>query len=166
MEPINTPLTERGVQEVRTAGRQAQQHGLVFDVIISSPLLRARASANAIAEELGYDVNAIEYLDLLVERDWGSIEGTPGDRLPGKTAWIYRDIDNVKGAETTEEMQQRAIQALQYLRSRPEQRILLVGHGTFGRALRRAVNGEDYTVEYAADFPTNRLPNGEIFRLV
>jgi broad specificity phosphatase PhoE len=164
--PTNTPLTANGLRQAIEAAQKVEESGLVFDKLLSSTLPRARSTAQAIAETIGYTQDDIEYLDILVERDWGEAAGTDGQSLLNKKPWIYRDLDEIKGVETTQKLQQRAAQALKLLRGRPEQRILVIGHGTFGRALRRAINNQDYTLEYESDWPTGRLANCEIIRLI
>src|SRR5581483_5723923 len=51
---IDTPLTERGRQQAREAGKKAKAQKLHFDLIVSSPLSRALETARIIAKEIGY----------------------------------------------------------------------------------------------------------------
>lgn len=47
------PLTPKGGKRVRAVARALRRQGLVFDVVISSPLLRARQTAQILADALG-----------------------------------------------------------------------------------------------------------------
>jgi broad specificity phosphatase PhoE len=161
-----TPLTERGRQQAREAGQHARDNELTFDAIFCSPLSRARCTARLIAAELGMRTEEIEYLDLLRERDFGPLAGTRGVQLLGINNWVYRDVDNVPGVERIQAVRQRAAAALQHLRSVPKRRLLLVSHGTFGRALGRVTTDEDWTAEYASDFPANPIPNCTMTQLL
>jgi len=161
-----TPLTKRGEQQARDAGQRARQDGMTFDAIISSPLPRARRTAQLLADELRFPEESIECLGLLRERDFGPLAGTPGLQLLGTRDWIYEDVDNVPGAEPVSAVQQRAAAALKYLRSNPGRQLLIVSHGTFGRALRRVTRNEDWTLEYESDFPSNPIPHCTMTRLI
>ena len=47
------PLTPKGSKRVRAVARALRRQGLVFDVVVSSPLLRARQTAQILADALG-----------------------------------------------------------------------------------------------------------------
>jgi uncharacterized phosphatase len=160
----DTPLSEKGRLQAIAAGRAASEQGLRFDAIIASPQLRAVETAHLVATELGFAKAQIETLDLLVERHMGEMMGRPfSDFLTNGR--LYQHLDDVPGVETIEAIQQRAARALDTITARPEPAVLVVGHGTFGRAFRRAVLGRPYTDEYASDGPGS-IPNATILRLV
>ncbi len=50
------PLTDKGVKKVKAAAKTMKQFGLRFDAILSSPLIRARQTAEAVARQLGMEV--------------------------------------------------------------------------------------------------------------
>ena len=83
---------------------------------------------------------------------------------PFNTSKEYRALDKVKNAETFEPVHQRAAKALDYLRSLPEDNILVVSHSGFGRALRLMVQERPYIHEYTHDNP--RIGNAEIVELI
>lgn len=62
----NPPLTDRGQDQARALGVRLMDSGAVR--VISSPLLRARLTASAIADPMGVDV---EVDDRLIELDYG-----------------------------------------------------------------------------------------------
>ena len=51
---VDTPLNDTGREQAKQSGIDAKKRGISFDVIISSPLSRARETAQIMAEETGY----------------------------------------------------------------------------------------------------------------
>ena len=49
------PLTKKGIKKFRKAARGIERLGVSFDAILSSPLVRARQTADLVAEILGQD---------------------------------------------------------------------------------------------------------------
>lgn len=160
---IDTSLTAKGRVQAKQAGIKACTEGLKFDLVITSSLSRARDTALIIAEQIGYPLGDIRSEAIFIERSFGILDGTPGAKsfFDNHT---YKELDNVKGAESVEELQRRAKKALQLLQSYPEDTILLVGHGAFGRALRRVINGQPYTDEFKG--PLAYIPNAEVIQLI
>lgn len=159
---IESTLTVKGEDQARQAGRNKLPH---IDLIISSPFSRTYHTACIIAEEMGYPVRDIEKNDLLVERAWGVLEGTP--ELDWDDTHQQEDLDKVEGVEHTADLQVRAAKALAYIESLPQGNILVVGHGTFGRAFRRAVDKLPHTHEYSeAHREMLRIGNAEIVELI
>ncbi len=124
---IETPLTKTGRAQAKAAGEKARSLGIEY--IISSPLERARDTAIIFAQEIGYDTEKIEYNPMLSERHFGVMEGKPYTRS-------RRSYDDIEDAEKTSALLDRADRAVKYLESLPYKKILVVSHGSFGRALR------------------------------
>ncbi len=114
------------------------------------------------ASELGYPLSKIVINDLFQERSYGILNGTANAR-DFFDNHIYKDLDDVENAETVSQLQQRAKRGLAYLESIDADTILLVGHGAFGRALRRVVERKPYNREYTE--PYAQIPNAQIIRL-
>ena len=68
----DVPLTEKGMEQARLLAQNAMGKGI--QVIIASPLLRARQTAQAVSEAIGVP---IELDERLIELDFGSFEGGP-----------------------------------------------------------------------------------------
>ena len=68
----DVPLTEKGVEQARLLAQNAMGKGI--EVIIASPLLRARQTAQAVSEAISVP---IELDERLIELDFGSFEGGP-----------------------------------------------------------------------------------------
>jgi len=159
---MDVELTPKGVQQARIAGIQAKETGLVINLIITSPYKRTRATANSIATEIGYPLNKIKTNELLLERNFGNLEGTSMDDYLNEH--LYQEIDNTEKAETLEHLQLRALSLLDHCKMIESDNILLVGHAAFGRALRRVIENKPYTAEYTD--PLKQIPNAEIIKLI
>jgi uncharacterized phosphatase len=144
----NTPLTDEGREQARAEGLKATGHGI--DTIVCSPLGRAVETAEIIARQMGIDPSAIQQNELLIERDFGELEGTPYD--PHIPIPVHPSV------ESDEMLVGRAAKAKLWLETLPAETILVVAHGSFGRALRSLYKPE-------IDFD-QRIPNAEIIQLL
>ena len=69
-------LNKVGMKQSKNTGkylndyRQKDQH---FDLILCSPMLRTKKTAEIICKELNYDFEKVKYMDELIERDQGLI---------------------------------------------------------------------------------------------
>ena len=122
---IDTPLVEEGIEQARKSAEVLKTYNI--DAIVSSPLQRAHDTARIVAKIIGYPEDRIEVSSLLLERNFGILEGTPYQ--PGIV------FDDVEGAESLEELVERAKKSLEWLRNIKANNILLVSHGSYGRAL-------------------------------
>jgi broad specificity phosphatase PhoE len=158
----DTPLTKKGHEQAKQAGKAVKQQGLSFDIIVSSPLVRAHETAKYVARELGHEPDQIQLHDNLRERNFGVLEAQPqlGTELQQRYLIDESVIDAFEGAETLEQLHIRAKTAIAYLRSLPHDNILIVAHGAFGRALRREINGEPMHLR-GKDYD-----NAEVVRLI
>jgi len=158
-----SPLTNKGREQMLATAQKIKDQGLRVDLIITSTLPRAQESAQIVARTIDYPEKNIIATDILNERLWGSLVGKPNPQFL-IDATLLDQVDNAPGAEKLADLQKRAARALRMLEKRPESNILIVGHGTFGRALRRVIGHEPPTNEY---LPQNvRYTNAEIARLI
>jgi broad specificity phosphatase PhoE len=156
-----TPLTPKGIKQAKATGQQIKISLPHIDQIVCSPFERAYETSRFIAHEIGYPVKQIIKSDMFMERTWGILEGTSAKEF--LASHDYKEFDTVEGAETIEALDDRAGKALQYLKSLPADNILVVGHGLFGRSLRRAVKQLPYTHEYEQHF---HIDNADIVELI
>jgi probable phosphoglycerate mutase len=156
---IETPLSKEGRTQAERAGAELRQIEEKIDVILTSPYSRALDTASIIAEELEYPIGNIVQDARLSERALGILEGT--DERAFMELFTRRDIDDAFGVEPLDALEKRAQNLLQYLNEAyPDGEVVLcVGHGVFGRALRRVVNEESYFKEYVGD---PGIPNAKI----
>jgi len=155
----DSPLTELGREQAVLAGKDIIEKGIKVDKIVSSSLWRAYETAVIIAREIGYLEADIVTSDLLVERNFGMLEGTP--RTEFFDTHSYQDIDLAPRAETIEQLHQRASEALSLIESFPEENVLVVSHSAFYRAFRRAVKSDPFSHEYTSPFMT--IKNGQVY---
>lgn len=158
----DTPLNGHGEHQAQVAGEYIRRFTHQPNVILASPYLRTMQTACIIAQVIGYN-RAIEPYDLIVERDWGKYTGKSNEWIRQQFDGDRIDFNRVPGAESLALLQQRAVKAWVELQERPEDRILVVGHGTFGRALLRAIGGMDESYEYSSE--SGSFKNGEVRRL-
>ena len=72
-------LTEKGVEEAKTAGRKLKAQNIVFDIAYTSELGRAQRTLKLMLEELGQqDLETIRD-EALNERDYGDLAGLNKD---------------------------------------------------------------------------------------
>ncbi len=71
---IDNPLNERGMLQAMETGKWFEENDNDFDIIISSPLVRAMETAKIIASCINYD-NKIIAEPRFVERNFGKLEG-------------------------------------------------------------------------------------------
>lgn len=122
----DTHLTDEGRRQAKLAGRYAKT--LNIDYIISSPLSRALETAQIVAKEISYPLDKIEINSLLIERNFGAMEAQP---------WKPdMNLDGVADIEEPETILERARLAIEHLKTLNADNILVVSHGSTGRAIR------------------------------
>jgi broad specificity phosphatase PhoE len=123
------PLTETGAQQAQNLAETWKTNGQWFHQIISSPLKRARQTAEAVAERIEAPV---VYNPIWMERCFGDLEGKSiaDIRRPNPPVDFfdpYRAPAN--GAETMLDLYLRASAGLQEILHGPEGAYLVVSHG-------------------------------------
>ncbi|MDO8492209.1 MAG: histidine phosphatase family protein [bacterium] len=136
-----TPLTLNGKKQAEFVAERVSK--LPIDLIISSTMMRAKDTAQAIHMKTG---KPIEYNDLFVERKQPSsfmgkagidseIKETLQEINNNFTVPEYRHSDE----ETFVEIKERASKALAHLKERPEEKIVVVTHGHFLKTILASV---------------------------
>lgn len=126
---IDTPLTDHGREQARTAGEACRE--LHIDLIISSTMSRAQETANIIAETIGYPIENILRNEIFIEQSYGSLQGLP---------WSTPHPESYHDIETDEALVARAQAGLTYIQEQAAVNVLLVGHGSFARALMTVID--------------------------
>lgn len=129
----NPELTELGRAQAAAAAQRlaAQQHGI--DAIVSSPLARARATAEAAGQALGLPVRVEQDL---IETDFGEWEGMTFREAMTATpelhrTWLGDPSTPPPGGESFAVVQERVTRARRRLcEEYPGQTVLLVSHVT------------------------------------
>jgi len=128
------PLTARGIEQAHTLAARwqalrASAAGPLFETIITSPLSRARQTAEIIATELNLP---LELDSIWIERGFGNLDGRPLDEIlalnpPVDFHHPYQPPG--EGGESSVDLFLRASQALRSVMHRPAGRYLIVSHG-------------------------------------
>lgn len=137
----NFPLTDRGREQVLALAARWKREKVTFDHVISSPLTRAKQTAEIIANILGA---TIEFDPLWLERDNGEFAGLTVHevRQNFKAPAFTTPYDPVGiDGEGDWELFLRAGQALHALIKREPARYLIVSHGGLLNQFMHAVVG-------------------------
>ncbi|KAJ3117289.1 hypothetical protein HK098_006305, partial [Nowakowskiella sp. JEL0407] len=133
---IDESLSQKGVEQAKLLRDRFEANDIKFDLIVCSTLKRAQETAAIIAEK---QPNAtLLAFNELKEINWGSWEGQKGVNLgPLLNSWRSGDMDAcAPGGETVKEVEHRAVPKLyEILKSRPEEKILVVIHGRLLRII-------------------------------
>jgi len=134
------PLSSIGSRQAEELAGKIKAAGIRFDKVYSSPLQRAFRTSQIITTTL--DLDPPEKLDLLIERDFGVMTGKPAreiemcctpDILKTETITYFLSPER---AETFPELLDRARILLETIKQRhPQETLLLVTHGDFGKML-------------------------------
>ena len=130
---VDIPLNETGLAQARSASLLLRGRGI--RAIISSPLSRAKVTADIAAAQLGLPV---QIDDGLKEVAFGVMEGKP------MSEWFQPWVDGLltpEGAESFPTLTKRAVAAINRFIARPPV-VLVVAHGALFRALRGAMGHE------------------------
>jgi len=148
---VDIPLNERGIAQAHNAAALLRGTGIA--TIVSSPLGRARVTAQIVADALGLPVT-VE--DDLRECAFGVQEGQP------MTAWFDDWVAEKfvpEGGEPFAALRARAVGAINRLLPSPAP-LLVVAHGAVFRALRAAM-GMEPNVRTPNATPVLVAPEGE-----
>lgn len=136
------PLTEVGLEQAQLLAERTRD--LEIDVIISSPMLRARQTAAPTAALHGLKILLDERL---IEQNYGIYEGVSRfdkDFLANKRHFAYR----YPGGESMMDVAHRVYNLLEEIKEKyPDKNVLLVCHGGVCRVIRtyfEDMTNEDY----------------------
>jgi 2,3-bisphosphoglycerate-dependent phosphoglycerate mutase len=127
---MNSPLTIEGVQQSEALGKYWSSEGVTFQQIISSPLIRARETADIISNLLSIP---IEFDDKWMEREFGQAEGLPYEEVLSKLKDLPPRSIYEPAYETGEsdwDLYIRAASAVQSLTYQQPGNYLVVSHGS------------------------------------
>lgn len=147
-------LTEKGKKQAFDTAVEIKKEGLKFDKIISSPLKRAKKTAEIIAKELNFGEEKVEINNAIIEYDMGSLTGTPWGIISSKI------LISAKNAEDPEIFKNRVWNFVKEL-SKEKENILLVSHAGVARMLETIKENRDSKLFY--DIPV--MPNASVFKI-
>lgn len=138
------PLNDFGRQQAREAVEVLAGGG--WDAIVSSPLQRARETAQIIAQ--GLDLELDRSYQELVERDYGQAEGMEAKEW--EKLWPHKIGGRI---EPLDSVVVRGRQAIEHIAADfPGKNVVVVCHGTIIR----------YTLSDLAGYEQDAVPNGSV----
>lgn len=125
MGRCDEPLNDTGIEQAHIAKKQIDR--LDIDLIICSPLIRARQTADIINE--GRNIEMI-IDDRIIERDFGEFDGCRKDEFPYFDIWDYYRDEHYEKAENIRDFFERVYAFLDDVKERyGDRNVLLVTHG-------------------------------------
>lgn len=136
----DTPLTEKGIEQAKEVSQKIKETGITFDKIYTSPLQRARKTAEIIAETI--NAPKPEVMQDLIERDFGIMTGKSHTQIEELCSPNILKTETVtyflspEGAETFPQLIERADRLIDELNKKHKDgNILLVSHGDMGKMI-------------------------------
>ncbi len=149
---LDSPLSDLGRRQAEALASAWRADGVRFDHLLSSPLLRARQTAEIFALSLGLD---LETDPVWMERDLGRGQGMlladfldASHRMPASTPFQ----PTFESGESAWELHARAARALQGIVNGPASGYLIVSHGGLLNAVLRVALGIPPTAQRAPRF--------------
>lgn len=147
-------LNEVGIRQALEVAKKIDLGKI--DVCISSPLKRARKTAELIVDGKMEIINNY----MVVERRFGKLEGEKADEDFLKRIWDYKLDDKEYEIESIKEILERARKFLYFIKEQyKDKTLLIVSHGAFMKALHFNIVGYDENTDFNSFFPDN----GEIY---
>lgn len=140
----DSPLTKLGIEQARGAGAWLAGQHVAFDRICTSPIGRARTTAEIVRDALVASgaapsaVPAVETADGLKERSYGSYEGGPQEDVPADV-WDPGELLVPCGGEGSAALRSRMTATLtDLMRDANVRAALAVSHGSATLQFKRA----------------------------
>lgn len=125
------PLSDIGLSEAKRLSDISKRYD--FDLVLSSPLLRAKQTAKAI---VGTRSIPIIYENILIERDFGDLEGKSVDVADGKVC-RYSFATKYPNGESNLQVASRIYRFLDEVKEKYSgKNIFIVSHGSVCRIIR------------------------------
>lgn len=122
------PMNQTGIEQVKLAAKAIKAED--WDVVLTSPLSRARQTAEIIASQNGFPEIIVE--ELLIERSFGEAEGLSHEQWRAK----YSNLDHIPGGESRSQLADRSKRLLENISQElAGKRVLAISHGALIRTL-------------------------------
>ena len=130
------PMNETGLAQVKLAAQAIDLKD--WDIVLTSPLTRARQTAEIIANHVGFE-EIVEH-NLLIERSFGEAEGLSHKEWRAK----YANLDEIPGGESRTQLAARSQLLLDLVASEFQgKRVLAISHGALIRGLLAIASNEE-----------------------
>lgn len=131
----DTPLTTKGIEQAKITAEALRP--INYDLLISSPLIRAHDTAKIIADIHAYN-GPIVVSDLLLERDFGDATSKPYEEFGDAV-----EKGTVTGIEPLDDFASRAEAAIKWLNEQDADVMVVVSHGGFGQMFGTVLAGNN-----------------------
>ena len=134
------PLNDCGISQALMCGKYLKDNNYSFDMIYSSPLIRAYKTAEIINDVMGYGYE-INKTDGFIERSFGDKEGCD------VCDEVFKEIidDSAEGLEKSYEVQKRVVDEILRLSKLYEgKRILVTTHSHTIKAITTFIDSDKY----------------------
>jgi uncharacterized phosphatase len=122
------PMNQTGIEQVKLAAQAIKAED--WDVVLTSPLSRARQTAEIIASQNSFPEIIVE--ELLIERSFGEAEGLSHEQWRAK----YSNLDHIPGGESRSQLAERSKRLLETISQElAGKRVLAISHGALIRTL-------------------------------
>lgn len=150
MGRCDEPLNKKGIEQAYLTKEKLRDCDI--DLIISSPLLRAKQTAKIINEDRKAN---IVYDERIIERDFGEFEGLRYNEYDNLTLWDYYKNEKYEKAECMKDFFERVYSFCEELKTKYQDlNVLLVTHGGVSVALNCYFNN---------NIPEGSLSNSGLF---
>lgn len=146
------PLNSTGILQAKLASERVVRED--WDVVLASPLSRARATAQVFAKKFGLEVGIVPEL---IERSFGEAEGL------SHSEWrrVFESHEPIPGLESMEALEQRSHLLLEKIAlDYSGLRVLAVSHGSLIRKVLRIVSNLELPL------PEDRMENLSLSKLL
>ena len=144
-ENPDVPLNEEGILQAKAAAKLLRDKNI--KIIVASPLIRAKQTAEIINKELNIP---IIYHDGLKEADWGVVKGE-NIKEPSKNERIWKEGGEIAGVESLYSFQRRIHNTTKEIVNKYDN-VLIVGHGRYFRYLTILLNEEPINARNAVPY--------------
>lgn len=136
-QSYDAKLSNKGLAQAEQLAQRISK--LKFDILVSSPQVRARQTADKIAELTGVEA---QFSDLFIERfKPTSIDGKPWDDVTANATWrnwersLVTPNLRIEDGENYDDIVSRADRALEFLEKQSADSLVVVSHGHFIRTI-------------------------------
>jgi uncharacterized phosphatase len=130
------PMNETGIEQIKMAAKAIKAED--WDIVLTSPLSRARQTAEIIADHVGFP--KIVENELLIERSFGEAEGLSHEQWRAR----YSNLDEIPGGESRSQLAARSKLLLDTVAAElMGKRVLAISHGALIRSLLATVSNNE-----------------------
>lgn len=125
-------LTDEGKKQIENKITEIKKINIDFDIILSSPLKRAKETAEILSEKLNIAVEILEYVK---ERNTygllsGMVKEEAGQKYPDQVKKLNKG-DYVDGSERYEDLLARVKKSFEMIKNSGHSNVIVVSHGNY-----------------------------------